>query len=131
MDSKTVSEKTIKTAMCLDLPAKKGDKVIFTQTDGEKAKSMIRKIVRIIYGKTSRCMFVTFETKNSVYENVPFTVKDSVNYYDGWYIEKGVTVSTSQESFIINEIEEITENQIIVIDTLGRKFKLRIEAVVQ
>lgn len=118
-----------KTALELYLPIKKGTKALFKQTDGQKAQSNVRKIKRLIYGKTSNCMFVTFETKNSIYKDVPFKIEDSPNYYDGWYIEQGMTVPSTTENIVVGEVIEITEDTVIILDSLGRKFKMPIKYV--
>lgn len=110
--------KTEKTANGMRLPIRTGQKVKIILPDGRPAETTCRNILQISYNQGY--IFVTFETGNSIYKDVPVAVEKKDWFFDGQYILRGQEVIMEDGNYaVVDSIFEINENGIIVITNRG------------
>jgi hypothetical protein len=111
----------IKKALEIELPVKAGEKAVITLESGQKAVTSVRAINSVSYNQGY--IFITIETKNSIYQNIPVMVNPGSTFYDGQIITAGEEVSTGFGSDIrISTITEVNSDGIRVIDSNGQEY---------
>lgn len=105
--------KTEKEALNLRLPIKAGEGVEIKLMDGKTAVAKPIKIVSAIY--QNAYLYVTFETKNSIYKDVPVQANPKSSFYDGQILAEGEYITTQNGDYLtISHIVEINNKGIIV-----------------
>lgn len=104
--------KKIQYAQSLKLPLVKGH-VTTVGTINANQSTQLRQptaltIPKVVYIKNESKLFITFVSKNSIYQDVPYEVKDADIYKD-MTIQEGATVSTSRGNIVVSEICQVVE----------------------
>lgn len=101
--------KNVKTAVSIQCPLVVGQNAVFSVEVGKTAQSVITSILEVRYQSSDQSLRVTFETQNSIYENVPIFVK-SMPFYVEQSVTRGSTVTALDYGPIfVEEIVAITE----------------------
>ena len=111
----------LKKALAIELPVKANSNGIITLMTNQKAQTSIKKIVSIGYNEGY--IFITIETKNSIYKDIPMPVSIQNTFFNGQIIEPGATVMTCDGRCItVSSILEITENGIKILDNNNQSY---------
>ena len=110
-----------KTAECVNLPItiNKRATISISSKDGIIASTgKIEKIIMIQFYKGY--IYVTFQTHNSIYKNVPLYLwAEDSRMFEGEYIRPRDPVMTDNGYVTVNSIEKIDTNGIIIKDQNG------------
>lgn len=110
-----------KTAECVNLPItiNKRATISISSKDGIIASTgKIAKIIMIQF--YNGYIYVTFQTHNSIYKNVPLYLwAEESRMFEGEYIRPGDPVMTDNGYITVNSIEKIDTNGIIIKDQNG------------
>ena len=105
--------KTVKEAESLKLPIKAGESVEIKLLDDKVAVTRVTNIISAIYQNSY--LYITFETKNSIYKDIPVKANYQEDFYDGQVIKSGELITTSDGEYLtISNIVEINNKGIIL-----------------
>lgn len=111
----------IKKASSIQLPIIKDKRVELRLETQERAQTSVVSIQRVIYNQGY--IFVTIQTKNSIYQDIPIPVISSSNFYDGQTIQRGASVSSSfGTSLVVGDITQVTPDGIRILDSKGNEY---------
>lgn len=112
---------TDKKASSIQLPIIKDKRVELRLETQERAQTSVVSIQRVIYNQGY--IFVTIQTKNSIYQDIPIPVIPSSNFYDGQTIQRGASVSSSfGTSLVVGDITQVTPDGIRILDSKGNEY---------
>ena len=122
-----MSDKPVKILKTIKLPVTTNDKAEFCLEDGNWAASRPIEIESVVYNKGY--IFVTFQTKNTIYKNAPIRVtSDYSEINDGWIMEKGSNFFNEfGRPFTIAKILRVTDKGVTVMDDKGVLLLAKIE----
>jgi hypothetical protein len=108
-----MAELNIKHGNKIILPIRVGETVYFINENGETCKSVPRMINKVAYNEGY--LYITFTTKNSIYENLPVKVVPSKNFINGQVIKAGEVIPLDDDTYnTIKSIYEVNSKGIIV-----------------
>ena len=111
----------LKKASSIQLPIIKDKRVELRLETQERAQTSVVSIQRVIYNQGY--LFVTIQTKNSIYQDIPIPVIPSSNFYDGQTIQRGASVSSSfGTSLVVGDITQVTPDGIRIVDSKGNEY---------
>lgn len=111
----------IKKASSIQLPIIKDKRVELRLETQERAQTSVVSIQRVIYNQGY--IFVTIQTKNSIYQDIPIPVIPSSIFYDGQTIQRGASVSSSfGTSLVVGDITQVTPDGIRILDSKGNEY---------
>lgn len=111
----------IKKASSIQLPIIKDKRVELRLETQERAQTSVVSIQRVIYNQGY--IFVTIQTKNSIYQDIQIPVIPSSNFYDGQTIQRGASVSSSfGTSLVVGDITQVTPDGIRILDSKGNEY---------
>jgi hypothetical protein len=95
------------------LPIRLGEPVYFINENGETCKSVPRIINKVVYNEGY--LYITFTTKNSIYEDLPVKVVPSKTFFNGQILKSGEVIPLDDDSFnTIKNIYEVNSKGIII-----------------
>lgn len=113
--------KNIKKALGIELPISINSEAVITLITGQRATTFVKNILRVSYNESY--IFITIETKNSIYQDIPIPVQPQDNFFDGQIIEKGKRVATNDGYYLdVAEIIEVSESGIKIRDVYNQEY---------
>jgi len=110
-----------KKALSINIPISVGGPAVVTLMSNQKAQTMVKNILRVGYNEGF--LFVTIETNNSVYKDIPIPVFAQSNFMNGQIIEAGSNVPVNNGGYItVLKILNITERGIGVLDINNQSY---------
>ncbi len=117
--AKPVKVKVEKPAISANLPIRINQPVILGLPDGKTAKAHCKRILEV--GCANNICYVTIESSNSIYKNIPLNVFISNPIMNGQVLRAGDYVKNGEDSAIrVVEIAEVNGMEIIVKDEEGK-----------
>lgn len=117
----------VKQALSIQLPVIKGERVELTLATNERARTSVVTILRVSYNQGY--IFITIESKNSIYKDIPVPVNPSRDFIDGQIIEPGQSVTTSfGTTVMVAEITQVTTDGVRITDNTGKEYMGDIKA---
>jgi len=111
----------IKKALAIDLPVSVNKKAVITLMSNQKAQTYIKRILCVSYNEGY--IFLTVETKNSIYKDIPVPVYIQNTFFNGQIIQQGYNVTTSDGSLVpVAMITDVTKEGIHIIDANNQSY---------
>jgi hypothetical protein len=118
----------VKTALGIQLPVIAGEQAVITLENGQQAVTSVKSINAVSYNQGY--IFITIETKNSLYQNIPVQVNPDKDFFDGQIIKSGENVTTGfGTSICVSSIIEVNSKGIRVYDNKGQEYFGDVSAV--